>query len=92
MSTLTPEVPVIDRTIISSAWKEGEEPRFTALDRCDRCGAQAYVEVTLATGTLLFCLHDSRIVRPQLEKQQILVKWYSEEDRLKENRKQGSEN
>ena len=26
-------------------------------DRCDRCGSQAYVEVTLSGGKLLFCAH-----------------------------------
>lgn len=30
---------------------------LTALDRCDRCGAQAYVRVLLAVGELLFCGH-----------------------------------
>lgn len=31
---------------------------LTAEDRCDRCGAQAYVRVTLDGGsTLLFCGH-----------------------------------
>jgi hypothetical protein len=30
-------------------------------DRCDRCGAAAMVEVTLATGgELLFCAHHAR--------------------------------
>jgi hypothetical protein len=34
---------------------------LTALDRCDRCGAQAYVRVTLPAGTeLLFCAHHMR--------------------------------
>jgi hypothetical protein len=34
---------------------------LTALDRCDRCGAQAYVRVTLAAGgDLLFCGHHFR--------------------------------
>ena len=34
---------------------------LTALDRCDRCGAQAYVRVTLAAGgELLFCGHHFR--------------------------------
>lgn len=29
-----------------------------AIDRCDRCGGQAYVEVTLNKGgTLMFCAH-----------------------------------
>jgi hypothetical protein len=36
-------------------------PEFTALDRCDRCGARAYVRVELATGgELLFCAHHAR--------------------------------
>jgi len=26
-------------------------------DRCDRCGSQAYVQVSLPTGQLLFCAH-----------------------------------
>ena len=34
---------------------------LTALDRCDRCGAQAYVRVRLAAGgELLFCGHHFR--------------------------------
>lgn len=31
---------------------------LTAADRCDRCGAQAYVKVTGVSGSLLFCAHD----------------------------------
>ncbi|PZS18158.1 MAG: hypothetical protein DLM57_06780 [Pseudonocardiales bacterium] len=31
---------------------------LTAIDRCDRCGAQAYVRATLVSGSeLLFCAH-----------------------------------
>lgn len=34
---------------------------LTAHDRCDACGAQAYVRVTLeAGGELLFCAHHAR--------------------------------
>jgi hypothetical protein len=34
---------------------------LTASDRCDRCGAQAYVRVILASGAeLLFCAHHAR--------------------------------
>jgi len=33
---------------------------LTALDRCDRCNAQAYVRVTLPKGELLFCGHHAR--------------------------------
>lgn len=33
---------------------------LTAADRCDRCGAQAYVRVMLTNGELLFCAHHAR--------------------------------
>ena len=34
---------------------------LTAADRCDRCGAQAYLRVELQTGgELLFCAHHAR--------------------------------
>ncbi|HET8970798.1 MAG TPA: hypothetical protein VFN19_07055 [Candidatus Nanopelagicales bacterium] len=37
------------------------ELAMLATDRCDRCGAQAYVRVTLAAGgDLLFCAHHFR--------------------------------
>ncbi len=38
-----------------------QQPALLATDRCDRCGAQAYVRVTLAGGgDLLFCAHHFR--------------------------------
>ncbi|NCD18650.1 MAG: hypothetical protein EOL89_01500 [Actinobacteria bacterium] len=37
-----------------------EYPTLTAQDRCDACGAQAYVRVELAAGELLFCAHHAR--------------------------------
>lgn len=34
---------------------------LSAIDRCDRCGAQAYLRVELAGGgELLFCAHHAR--------------------------------
>ncbi|HEY0168591.1 MAG TPA: hypothetical protein VGB75_16220 [Jatrophihabitans sp.] len=40
---------------------------LTAVDRCDRCGAQAYVRVTLPAGNeLLFCAHHGREYAPKL--------------------------
>lgn len=36
-------------------------PQLSPADRCDRCGAQAYVRASLASGTdLHFCVHHSR--------------------------------
>jgi hypothetical protein len=34
-----------------------KEKMLTALDRCDSCGAQAYVRVTGVSGELDFCGH-----------------------------------
>ncbi|MDP9443701.1 MAG: hypothetical protein M3P83_04865 [Actinomycetota bacterium] len=36
-------------------------PALTAADRCDRCGAQAYLRIELSSGgELLFCGHHGR--------------------------------
>jgi hypothetical protein len=44
-------------------------PQFTALDRCDRCGAQAYVRVELTSGgELLFCAHHAREHADELQR------------------------
>jgi hypothetical protein len=41
---------------------------LTAADRCDRCGAQAYVRASLGGGgELLFCAHHAAEFRPALE-------------------------
>lgn len=43
-------------------------PGLTTADRCDRCGAQAYIRVRLESGgELLFCAHHGRAHLPQLE-------------------------
>jgi hypothetical protein len=33
---------------------------FSASDRCDRCGAQAFMRAVLTSGDLLFCAHHGR--------------------------------
>ena len=35
-------------------------PSLSVADRCDRCGAQAFVRVVLRAGELLFCGHHGR--------------------------------
>lgn len=38
-----------------------EPAALTPADRCDRCGAQAYIRVVLGSGSeLLFCAHHGR--------------------------------
>lgn len=57
---------------------------LTALDRCDRCGAQAYVRAVLETsgGELLFCGHHARAVEAKLRP--ITVEWQDETNKLHE--------
>lgn len=40
---------------------------LTALDRCDSCGAQAFVYTELKSGYLLFCSHHWNQYRENLE-------------------------
>ena len=54
---------------------------LTAMDLCDRCGAQAYVRVVLpGAGELLFCAHHSRQHAEALAK--VAVEIQDESDRL----------
>jgi len=49
---------VKERPIVTTALAPTE---LTAADRCDRCGAQAYIRARLASGgELLFCAHHGR--------------------------------
>lgn len=41
-------------------------PALTAADRCDRCGAQAFVRVVLSSGDLLFCAHHAKAYEDKL--------------------------
>jgi hypothetical protein len=41
-------------------------PTLTAADRCDRCGAQAFVRVVLTSGDLLFCAHHAKAYEDKL--------------------------
>jgi len=53
---------------------------LSALDRCDSCGAQAYVRVTLASGVLYFCAHHGTKFREKLAAS--ALDWHDESDRL----------
>lgn len=50
-----------------------EDRALDATDRCDRCGAQAYLRVVMASGSeLLFCAHHARAHQDKL--QQVALK------------------
>ena len=53
---------------------------LTAADRCDRCGAQAYLRVTLPTGELLFCGHHGKAYADRLK--QVALTIHDETDKL----------
>ena len=56
---------------------------LNAADRCDRCGAQAYLRVTLNSGgELLFCAHHAR--RHQAALADVAVAVHDETERLHE--------
>jgi len=80
---------------------EADSPDYEldARVRCDHsstvglstCGAQSYIKATLKSGgELFFCKHHGDEVAPMLKP--ISKTWYTEESRLIENRKTGSEN
>ncbi len=58
-------------------------PQLTALDRCDSCGAQAYVRVTMSTGDLYFCAHHGTQFKEKLSAS--ALEWHDETYRLLDN-------
>jgi hypothetical protein len=56
-------------------------PTLTVADRCDRCGARAYVRASLISGgVLLFCAHHGREHLPKLQDMSTTIQ--DETDRL----------
>ncbi|RWZ61441.1 hypothetical protein ELQ92_10645 [Labedella populi] len=45
---------------------ESSAPQLTAADRCDSCGAQAYIRVEMNSGELFFCAHHGRKYQEKL--------------------------
>lgn len=58
------------------------EPRhqLNAGDRCDSCGAQAYVRVTMTSGELFFCAHHGAKFKEKLAP--TALEWHDESSRL----------
>lgn len=63
--------------------QESELPNastLTAHDRCDSCGSQAYVRVTMDQGELLFCAHHAKKHHDKLAP--LATEWHDESHRL----------
>lgn len=50
-----------------------ERSPLSIADRCDCCGAQAYVRAIFVAGELTFCGHHGRELRARLDREAILV-------------------
>jgi hypothetical protein len=70
--------------------KEEVQYYLTALDRCDRCMAQAYVRTTGVSGELYFCGHHYAKVEKSIGKWAFEI--IDERDKLVENKLKGSAN
>ncbi|GAA3746218.1 hypothetical protein GCM10022239_22230 [Leifsonia bigeumensis] len=66
----------------STATVERDSYQLTASDRCDSCGAQAYIRVMIGESELLFCAHHGR--RHQEKLSAIATDWHDESSRLLE--------
>ncbi|GAA3625333.1 hypothetical protein GCM10022200_04610 [Microbacterium awajiense] len=58
------------------------EYRLTAVDRCDSCGAQAYIAAEVNGSELLFCAHHGRKYEEKLRT--VATTWHDETARLSE--------
>ena len=73
-----------------------KEYTLNALDRCDSCSAQAYVQVKGSTGDLMFCGHHYEKIMNNpdayTKMMAFMLEVVDERDRLIENRLMGSHN
>ncbi|MBP2435479.1 DUF7455 domain-containing protein [Microbacterium amylolyticum] len=56
------------------------EHRLSALDRCDACGAQAYIEAVVGGSALLYCAHHGRKFEEKLRA--VADSWHDETGKL----------
>ena len=54
--------------------------QLTSADRCDSCGAQAYIRVSIGDSELLFCAHHGRKHQEKLAA--VATNWHDESSRL----------
>ena len=73
---------MLPTTAENVAVDESVSQSLTAHDRCDQCGAQAYIRVSIGESELLFCGHHGR--RNEEKLRQIATDWHDETDRLLE--------
>ena len=68
-----------------SVREQGTPHQLTASDRCDACGAQAYIRVVVNNSELLFCAHHGRKHQEKLAV--VAESWHDESSRLFEDQR-----
>ena len=66
-----------DRTAVDDLASNNQ---LTASDRCDSCGAQAYIRVAIGSSELLFCAHHGKKYQEKLAT--VASDWHDESARL----------
>ena len=74
MSTSTIDAPA------PTSWTPSFRADLTNSDRCDSCGAQAYVAATVNGSELLFCSHHATKYEAKLKA--IATSWHDERSKL----------
>lgn len=69
-------------TTIETTAEAPVAPRLSAADRCDACGAQAYIAAEVNGSQLLYCAHHGRKFEEKLRA--VATSWHDESDRLNE--------
>ena len=57
-----------------------EQVILQAADRCDVCGAQAYIRVEMEVGELLFCAHHGNANKEKLAP--LMINWHDQSEEL----------
>ncbi len=60
-------------TSVASPLASSLSAPLTLADRCDRCGAQAFVRAVFVSGELTFCGHHGRALSIPLAREALLV-------------------
>lgn len=74
------EAPEMNMTSTPTEQTAVLEYRLSAADRCDSCGAQAYIAAEVNGSELLFCAHHGRKYEEKLRS--VATSWHDETARL----------
>jgi predicted nucleic acid-binding Zn ribbon protein len=72
------------QTVQDPSIDEVSNHQLTAADRCDSCGAQAYIRATMSSGELYFCAHHGAEFKEKLAA--TAIEWHDESSRLYESK------